>query len=41
MMRVNITKFNKKFGVLKAHGEAFTDDEIACEADLTIVFSKA
>jgi len=40
MMKVDVTKFNKRFGVLKAHGEAYVNGATVCDADLTLVIAK-
>lgn len=40
MMKVNITKFNKRFGICKAHGESFVGTEMACDCDITLVIAK-
>lgn len=41
VMKVDITKLNKRFGVVKAHGEAYVNEEIVCDADLTLVVAKS
>eukprot|EP01024_Parvocaulis_polyphysoides_P014933 TRINITY_DN16342_c1_g3_i2.p2 TRINITY_DN16342_c1_g3~~TRINITY_DN16342_c1_g3_i2.p2 ORF type:complete len:208 (-),score=35.14 TRINITY_DN16342_c1_g3_i2:195-818(-) len=37
MLRVDVTKFNKRFGVCKLSAKAYVGDVVVCEADLTLV----
>lgn len=37
IMKVELTKLNKRFGIAKMHGEAYVGDQLACDADLTLV----
>jgi 3-hydroxyacyl-[acyl-carrier-protein] dehydratase len=37
MMRVDVTKFNKRFGICKMGAKAFVGEDLVCEADLTLV----
>ena len=40
-MEVEVTKFNKKFGIIKATGKGYTDGDIAVEVgEMTMVLSK-
>ena len=41
MMHVQLTKFNKRFGIAKMAAKAFIGDEICCEAELTLVMAPA
>lgn len=41
MMRVEVTKFNKKFGVLKTSGKAYVGGDLVCEAALTLIMAKS
>ncbi|KAF5833060.1 HotDog domain-containing protein [Dunaliella salina] len=40
MMRAEITKYNKRFGVVKALGKGYVGDELVVEAELTIAMGK-
>ena len=40
MMRVNVTKFNKRFGVCKLDAKAYVGKDLVCEAELTLVMAK-
>lgn len=40
MMRVDVTKFNKKFGLCKMSAKAFVGEDLVCEAELTLVMGK-
>lgn len=40
MMKVELTKFNSRFGVAKVSGKAYVGPDLACEADLTLVLAK-
>ncbi|GAB4824154.1 hypothetical protein N2152v2_011200 [Parachlorella kessleri] len=40
MMRVDVTKFNKKFGICKMDAKAYVGQDIVCEAELTLVMGK-
>lgn len=41
MMKVEVTKFNKRFGVCKLDGKCFVGEDLVCEAQLTLVMAKA
>ena len=36
VMKVVLTKLNKRFGIAKMKGQCFVGDELACEAELTL-----
>jgi 3-hydroxyacyl-[acyl-carrier-protein] dehydratase len=36
VMKVVLTKMNKRFGIAKMKGQCFVGDELACEAELTL-----
>jgi len=36
VMRVDLTKMNKRFGIAKMKGQCFVGEELACEAELTL-----
>lgn len=36
MMRVEVTKYNKRFGIVKMTGKAYVGSDLVCEADLTL-----
>lgn len=36
VMKVVLTKLNKRFGIAKMKGQAFVGEELACEAELTL-----
>ena len=40
MMKVELTKWNKRFGVAKLAGKAYVGSELACEADLTLIMAR-
>ena len=40
MMRSEITKFNKRFGVVKAMGRGYVGEELVVEAELTLAMGK-
>jgi 3-hydroxyacyl-[acyl-carrier-protein] dehydratase len=40
MMRVDVTKFNKRFGVCKMAAKAFVGEDLVCEAELTLIMGK-
>eukprot|EP00892_Ulva_mutabilis_P006051 jgi/Ulvmu1/3818/UM018_0029.1 len=40
MMRVDVTKFNKRFGVCKLDAKAYVGTDLVCEAELTLVMAK-
>lgn len=40
MMRVELTKFNPRFGIAKMSAKAYVGAALACEADLTLVLAK-
>lgn len=37
MMRVDVTKYNKRFGMVKLTGKAYVGADLVCEAELTLV----
>jgi len=36
VMKVVLTKLNKRFGIAKMKGQCFVGDDLACEAELTL-----
>jgi 3-hydroxyacyl-[acyl-carrier-protein] dehydratase len=40
MMRVDVTKFNPRFGICKTAAKAYVGEDLVCEADLTLVLAK-
>lgn len=40
MMRVEITKYNKRFGVVKADAKGYVGEELVVEAELTLAMGK-
>eukprot|EP00740_Mantoniella_antarctica_P014712 CAMPEP_0181370462 /NCGR_PEP_ID=MMETSP1106-20121128/13439_1 /TAXON_ID=81844 /ORGANISM="Mantoniella antarctica, Strain SL-175" /LENGTH=230 /DNA_ID=CAMNT_0023487257 /DNA_START=62 /DNA_END=754 /DNA_ORIENTATION=- len=40
VMKVVLTKMNKRFGVAKMKGQCFVGEELACEAELTLAMGK-
>lgn len=40
MMRVELTKFNKRFGIAKMNATAFVGSDMCCEAELTLVMAR-
>ena len=40
MMRVDVKKFNKKFGLCKMDAKAYVGEDLVCEAELTLVMAK-
>ena len=40
MMRVELTKFNKRFGLARVAAKAYVGSDLACEADLTLILAK-
>jgi 3-hydroxyacyl-[acyl-carrier-protein] dehydratase len=40
MMRVEVKKFNKRFGVCKMDAKAYVGADLVCEAELTLVMAK-
>ncbi len=40
MMRVEVTKFNKRFGVCKMDARAFVGGDCVSEAELTLIMGK-
>jgi len=40
MMHVQLTKFNKRFGIAKMAAKAFIGADLCCEAELTLVMAK-
>lgn len=41
MMRVDIVKYNKRFGVVKMSARGFVGGELVVEAELTLAMGKA
>eukprot|EP00877_Chromochloris_zofingiensis_P007207 jgi/Chrzof1/273/Cz01g09160.t1_FABZ[v5.2] len=41
MMRVEVTKFNKRFGIVKVDAKGYVGEELAVEAELTLAMGKA
>jgi 3-hydroxyacyl-[acyl-carrier-protein] dehydratase len=41
MMRVEVSKFNKRFGIVKMDAKGYVGDELAVEAELTLAMGKA
>lgn len=41
MMRATVTKYNKRFGVVKIRGEGYVGTELVVDADLTLAMGKA
>ena len=41
VMRVDLVKLQKRFGVAKMRAEAYVGKDLACEADLTMFLGKA
>ncbi|KAI7835759.1 hypothetical protein COHA_010337 [Chlorella ohadii] len=39
MMRCDVTKFNKRFGICKMAAKAYVGQDLVCEADLTLVMA--
>ncbi|PRW57104.1 beta-hydroxyacyl-ACP dehydratase [Chlorella sorokiniana] len=37
MMRCDVTKFNKRFGICKMSAKAYVGEDLVCEAELTLV----
>ena len=40
MMRVELTKFNKRFGIAKMAAKAYIGKDMCCEAELTLVMGR-
>ncbi len=40
MMKVTLTKFNKRFGIAKMDAKAYVGASLCCEAELTLVMGK-
>ena len=40
MMRVDITKYNKKFGIVKAAAKGYVGTEVVVEAEITLAMAK-
>ncbi len=40
MMRVDLTKFNKRFGIAKMDAKAYVGEDLVCECELTLVMAK-
>jgi 3-hydroxyacyl-[acyl-carrier-protein] dehydratase len=40
MMRVTVTKYNKRFGVVKMLGQGYVGEELAIEAEMTLAMAK-
>ena len=40
MMKVELTKWNKRFGVAKMTGKAYVGADLACEAELTLIMAR-
>lgn len=40
MMRVDIVKFNPRFGICKADAKAYVGEQVVCEGQLTLVMAK-
>lgn len=36
MMRVDVTKYNKRFGIVKLSAKSYVGADIVCEAELTL-----
>ena len=36
VMKVVLTKMNKRFGIAKMKGQCFVGEDLACEAELTL-----
>jgi 3-hydroxyacyl-[acyl-carrier-protein] dehydratase len=41
MMRVEVTKYNKRFGIVKMDAKGYVGDTLAVEAELTLAMGKA
>jgi 3-hydroxyacyl-[acyl-carrier-protein] dehydratase len=41
MMKVEVTKFNKRFGIVKMDAKGYVGAELAVEAELTLAMGKA
>lgn len=41
MMRVTVTKFNKRFGIVKMDAKGYVGEQLAVEAELTLAMGKA
>ena len=36
MIRVDVTKYNKRFGIVKLNAKAYVGPDVVCEAELTL-----
>lgn len=36
MMRVDVTKYNKRYGIVKLAAKAYVGQDVVCEAELTL-----
>ena len=41
MMRVEVKKFNKRFGICKVDAKAYVGEDLVCDAELTLVAAPA
>jgi 3-hydroxyacyl-[acyl-carrier-protein] dehydratase len=41
MMRVDVTKYNKRFGVVKLSAKGYVGTDLVVEAELTLAMAKA
>jgi len=41
MMKVEVTKFNKRYGIVKMDAKGYVGAELAVEAELTLAMGKA
>ncbi len=41
MMRVEVTKYNKRFGIVKMAAKGYVGADLAVEAELTLAMGKA
>jgi 3-hydroxyacyl-[acyl-carrier-protein] dehydratase len=41
MMRVEVTKYNKRFGIVKIAAKGYVGETLAVEAELTLAMGKA
>jgi hypothetical protein len=39
-MKVELTKFNKRFGIAKMAAKAYVGSDLCCEAELTLVMGR-
>lgn len=40
MMRVDVVKFNPRFGICKLDAKAYVGEQVVCEGQLTLVMAK-